>query len=115
VSVLKRKGFVAKVEFDGQDEIFVGTVLGIDDVIGFHGDSVDMLKKAFRIALDDYVATCRKLGRAPQRSHSGELRIRIAAKTHLAAAVAAQARGMSLNGWIEEAMRRMARVDVGEG
>lgn len=114
MSVLRRRGYVAKVEFDGRDRVFVGRVLGIDDVVGFHGDSVDLLTKAFAIALDDYRAACRAFGRPAQRSHSGELRLRMAPRTHAKAVMAAEARGMSLNAWIEEAMRRTARLDLGE-
>lgn len=114
MTVLRRQGYVAKVEFSGHDQMLVGRVLGIDDVVGFHGDSVDALKKAFAIALDDYRLACRSLGRAAQRSHSGALRLRMSPRTHARAAMAAEARGMSLNAWIEEAMRRTARLDLGE-
>ena len=114
MTVLRRQGYVAKVEFDARDQLFVGRVLGIDDVVGFHGASVDLLVKGFALALDDYRAACAVFGRKPQRSHSGELRLRMSPRTHARAAMAAEARGMSLNGWIEEAMRRTARVDLGE-
>ena len=113
MNVLRRRGYVAKVEFDGHDRVLVGRVLGIDDVVGFHGDSVAILDKAFAIALDDYQAACAALGRPAQRSHSGELRLRMSTKTHRVAAMAAEARGMSLNGWIEEAIRRTGRLDLG--
>ncbi len=62
MNVLRRRGYVARVEFDGRDRVLVGRVLGIDDVVGFHADSVAMLEKAFAIALDDYEAACRRWG-----------------------------------------------------
>ena len=33
---LSYKGYVARVEFDGEDEIFVGHIAGVADVVGFH-------------------------------------------------------------------------------
>ncbi len=114
MNVLRRQGYAAMVEFDARDRVLVGRVLGIDDVVTFHGESVGMLEKAFAIALDDYRAACRALGRGAQRSHSGKLQLRMAPRTHRIAAMAAEARGMSLNAWIEEAMRRTGRLDLGE-
>jgi predicted HicB family RNase H-like nuclease len=114
MNILRREGYVAKIEFDGRDEILVGTVLGIDDVIGFHGHNVDMLKLAFGIAIREYRQTCGVLKRKPQRSHSGKVLLRILPAVHARGVMAAELRGMSLNGWIEEAMRRAAKVDLGE-
>ena len=113
MNVLRRRGYAAKVEFDGRDRILVGRVLGIDDVVTFHGDSAMRVEQAFGIALADYEAACAALERRAQRSHSGELRLRMSPRTHRIAAMAAEARGMSLNAWIEEAMRRTGRLDLG--
>ena len=49
------KGYLARVEFDAEDELFVGHIANIDDVIGFHADSVAGLKSAFHEAVDDYL------------------------------------------------------------
>lgn len=49
------------------DEIFTGKLAGIDDVIGFHSESVAELKTAFFEAPDDYLETCKKLGRKSQK------------------------------------------------
>ena len=113
MNVLRRRGYVARVEFDGRDRVLVGRVLGTRDVVGFHADSVAILEKAFGIALDDYEAACATLGRQAQRSHSGELRLRMSPRTHRIAAMAAEACGMSLNAWTREAMRRTGRLDLG--
>ena len=67
MTVLRRQGYVAKVEFDGRDQVFVGRVLEIDDVAGFRGASVDLLSYGFAIALDDYRAAKRRSGRMPRR------------------------------------------------
>lgn len=60
------------------DGCFVGHIDGIRDVIGFHGESVAELRAAFEEAVDDYLATCKKLGQAPNKPYSGQFRLRLA-------------------------------------
>jgi predicted HicB family RNase H-like nuclease len=64
-------GFAAKVEYSERDGCIIGHVAGIRDVIGFHGESVAELRAAFEEAVDDYLATCKKLERAPNKPYSG--------------------------------------------
>ena len=49
------------------DGLFIGHIAGIQDVIGFHGESVSELRQLFHEAVDDYLETCRKRGRAPMK------------------------------------------------
>ena len=65
MSIVSYKGYMARVEFDAEDELFVGRIANIDDIIGFHAESVKGLKKAFHEAVDDYLSTCAKAGKAP--------------------------------------------------
>ena len=51
MKAMNYKGYFAKVEFDPEDHIFVGHIIGIQDVIGFHGESVKELEAAFKEAL----------------------------------------------------------------
>ena len=67
MSSLSYRGYEARVEFDGEDEIFVGHVAGVDDVVGFHADTVEGLKPAFCEAVDDYLAACERVGKPPER------------------------------------------------
>ena len=102
-------GYSARIEYDAADEIFHGRILGINDVVGFHADSVEGLKAAFAEAVDDYVDTCRALGRKPDKAYSGRVMFRVAPEVHADAAMAAEASGMSLNEWAEHALRAAAR------
>ena len=65
------KGYAARIEYDDEDGIFVGRLAGIRDGVGFHADSVEELRAAFQEAVDDYVETCTKIGKEPQRAYSG--------------------------------------------
>lgn len=71
------KGYAARIEYSDEDACFIGHIAGIKDVIGFHADSVNELKRAFHEIVDDYLVTCEQLGRAPQNSYSGKLMLRV--------------------------------------
>ncbi|NML76898.1 type II toxin-antitoxin system HicB family antitoxin [Rhizobium sp. S-51] len=108
MNVMHYKGFSARIEFDAEDEIFFGNIAGLDDVVGFHGESVNQLKQAFHDAADDYIETCRKLGREPHKSYSGKMMFRVDPDVHARAARAAELSGKSLNQWAEEALSKAA-------
>lgn len=103
---LSYKKYAASVHFDAEDEIFVGRLLGINDVVGFHADTVEGLKTAFREAVDDYLETCRKLGKVPEKAYSGNVMLRIRPEVHAAAARMAEANGQSLNQWSEGVLEK---------
>ena len=103
-------GYAARIEFDPDDEIFFGKIAGIRDSVSFHADTVADLKAAFHEAVDDYVATCEKVGKAPQKPYSGNLMLRVDPAVHSAAAVAAELAGKSLNEWSEEVIKRAAEA-----
>lgn len=104
------KGYAARIQFDAEDEIFAGRIAGINDVIGFHADTVAGLTTAFHEAVDDYLETCRKIGKAPQKVHSGRLMLRVSPEVHTAAVRAAEVAGESLNAWAEIALKDAAKA-----
>lgn len=106
MNTMLHKGFAARVEYSEEDGCFVGHVAGIRDVIGFHGESVSELRAAFEEAVDDYLATCEKLGRAPNHPYSGQFRLRLAPELHARAAMAAETQGKSLNAWVSEVIEK---------
>lgn len=111
MNTMTHKGYTARVAYDSDDELFTGRIAGIDDVIGFHGASVAELKAAFVDAVEDYIETCKKLGRKPQKTYSGQFVVRVAPDIHARAAIAAKAEGKSLNVWVSEAIAaRQAHV-----
>nr|WP_105405152.1 HicB family protein [Neorhizobium sp. T7_12] len=54
MNLRKYKGHYAVIEFDAEDEIFVGHIAGIADLVGFHAET------AFHEAVDDYVGILAK-------------------------------------------------------
>ncbi|MDD5385121.1 MAG: type II toxin-antitoxin system HicB family antitoxin [Gallionella sp.] len=108
MNTMTYKGYAARIEYSDEDTCFIGHIAGITDVIGFHADNVPELRAAFEEAVEDYLATCAKLGRAAQKPASGRLMLRIPPEVHTAALVAAQVSGQSLNQWATQALRRAA-------
>jgi predicted HicB family RNase H-like nuclease len=106
-NVLEYKGYKARVEFDGDDGCFIGHVVGINDVVGFHGTSVDEIKAAFAEAVDDYVATCAAVGKQPERTYSGAVMFRVSPEIHASFAQIAELQGKSLNQLGEEVMKQI--------
>ena len=77
MNMMKYKGYVARIEYDEEDRIFIGHLAGIKDIIGFHGTTVDELEDAFHESVDDYMAISEKTGRPVQKPYSGELMLRL--------------------------------------
>lgn len=102
------KGYAARIDYDDEDGIFHGRIAGIRDVVGFHADTVDVLRAAFHEAVDDYVETCARIGKDPQKAYSGQVMFRISPEVHRKAALAAELTGKSLNQWAEEVLGRAA-------
>jgi len=109
-NTLTYRGYTACIEFDPDDNILVGRVLDIDDIISFHGESVAAFKAAFHEAIDDYVAACEKLGQSPEKPASGRLMLRVSPAVHAAALKAAAHTGQSLNRWAEGVLRQAAHA-----
>lgn len=107
-NVMIYKGYNARVDYDAEDEIFFGRIAGIADGVGFHGQSVAELKTAFHEAVDDYLETCRKIGKPPEKPYSGKMMFRVDPETHRRAAIAAELSGKSLNQWAEDVLAKAA-------
>ena len=69
VNTMSYQGYLACVEFDSRDNIFVGHVLGLADRINFHGETVAELTSDFHKAADHYLADCKNMGRQPATHH----------------------------------------------
>ncbi len=98
------KGYFARVEYDEDDEVFTGRLLGIRDVVSFHAQTVAGLKEALAEAVDDYLETCAKVGKTPEKAYSGNLMFRVPPEVHAGAALAAERAGKSLNQWAAEVL-----------
>ena len=110
MNTMTYKGFAARVEYSEDDACFVGHIAGIRDVVGFHGESVAELRAAFIDSVDDYLETCKRLGREPNHPFSGQFRLRLPPELHARAALAAETQGKSLNAWVADVIERNVSI-----
>ena len=110
MNTMTYRGYAARIEYSDEDHCLVSHIAGIKDGVGFHGESVTELRTAFEEAVDDYLQSCEKLNRGPQKPYSGKLMLRVPPEVHAAVAVAAQVSGRSINQWATEAFTRAVRA-----
>lgn len=108
MNTMTLKGYTARIEFDERDNLFVGRVLGIRDIVSFHGETVADLRAEFGSAINDYLDDCRERGIHPEKPASGKLLLRVPPELHGRALIAAHAAGQSLNQWATEVLRQAA-------
>ncbi len=99
---LTYKGFTAKIEFSADDNVFFGRLIGLKDIVGFHGETVEELKDAMRQSVDFYIETCERDGKKSKKSYSGKVLFRLPDKLHAEIAEAATREGKSINEWGRE-------------
>jgi predicted HicB family RNase H-like nuclease len=102
MNTMEYKGFTARIDYDGEDEVFVGRLLGLRAIVSFHADTVAKLKREMHVAVDEYVASCDRRGETPEKPLSGNVPLRMPPEVHGRAAVLAQASGKSLNQLIND-------------
>lgn len=103
--MMEYKGYIGKVEFDDEAEIFHGEIINTRDVITFQGESVAELTAAFHGSVDDYLAFCKERGESPEKPYSGQFVTRISPELHRQVNVAAVVSGKSLNAWVTEQLQ----------
>jgi predicted HicB family RNase H-like nuclease len=103
---MKYKDYIGTIEPDIDSGVLFGRVIGIRDVITFQGDTVPELLEAFHDSVDDYLAFCKERGEGPEKPYSGKFVLRLDPRLHRKLAIAAEARGLSLNDLVKGTLRR---------
>ena len=107
-NTMRYKGYSAIVQYSAEDGCLVGHIAGINDIVGFHGDSVEEMRKAFEEAVDFYLESCAKMGHEPGKPYSGRVTLRLPPELHARLAVQAEMEGSSLNHWMAAALDKAA-------
>ena len=108
--VMTYKGYIGSVRYSEEDEVFHGKIEAINDLIMFEGTNVKELKKSFHEAVDDYLETCKEMGREPQKPFKGSFNVRIPSNLHRMAAKKATMMGISLNQFVQKALEEKVAV-----
>ena len=101
---MEYKGYRARIYYDGDDDIFVGEVLGIRDSLNFHGYSLDECKAMFRQSIENYLDYCKEVGKEPDKEYRGMFNVRIAPELHRAAVKEAENQGITLNQFVSDSI-----------
>ncbi len=110
--MMQYKGYLARVAFDDENDLFHGEVLNTRDVITFQGQSVEELHRAFHDSIEDYLAFCVQRGEKPDPPYSGKFVVRRSPDQHRLAVLAAQQAEKSLNAWVAERINRDAKQEL---
>jgi predicted HicB family RNase H-like nuclease len=103
---MEYRGYHTRVDYDADEDSFVGEVLGIKDLIVFSGESIEEFRKAFHESVDSYLDMCERHGKKPDKEYSGQFVFRAAPEIHRQLAITAEKQGVSLNTLIIEACKR---------
>ena len=109
-STMEYKGYIGSVEFSEEDGVFFGKAMGIRALLSYEGENAHDLVEDFHNAVDNYLETCAAEGIEPERAYKGSFNIRISPELHKQAALAAAARQMSLNSFVESSIAQAARA-----
>lgn len=103
--MLEYKGYIGKVDFDDDAEIFHGEIINLRDVITFQGQSVTELRKAFKDSIDDYLEFCAERNESPEKPLSGNFTLRLDPELHRKIYLQARILNKSLNSWVTEILK----------
>ena len=102
--MMEYNGYHAQIEYDADDEIFVGKVYGITDSLNFHGTSVSELEEMFHQSIDNYLAMCAEVGKTPDKEFKGSFNVRISPELHRETSIQAAEEGITLNQYVLRAL-----------
>jgi predicted HicB family RNase H-like nuclease len=103
---MEYKGYLGSVEFSEESGVLYGKVLGVRALISYEGASVEALRSDFHGAVDQYLSMCQETGRTPERAYKGSFNVRVSPELHRQAALYASDHQMSLNSFVESALRQ---------
>lgn len=110
-NLIKYKEYHAKIEYSAEDQTFFGRIIGINDTIVFEGETPQELEKMFHDTVDDYLRMCEEHGKEPDKEYKGSFNVRIPPELHKRVALEAEARGISLNQFITDAVKHEAEEE----
>lgn len=105
---MQYNGYLARIVFDEESNIFHGEVINIRDIVTFQGKSVDELKKAFEVSIEDYLDFCAERKEEPDKPFSGRFTIRLSPEQHRKVIIAAEKAGKDLDLWIADVLSNSA-------
>jgi len=98
------KNYVGSAEIDIEAGVCTGKILFINDLVTYQAESPRQLQAEFEAAVDDYLETCKLVGKDPEKAFSGVFNVRVSPEDHRRATVASVQENKSLNAIMAEAL-----------
>lgn len=115
INSLSYDGFTANIHYSPSDEVFFGKLIGVNDLVTFEGTSVEELKHGMKEAVDDYIETCKALGKSPEKSYKGVFNVRVSSDLHKKIALLASQYDVTLNDFVKSVLQyASAHKDLGD-
>jgi len=105
-NTIEYNGYLATVEYSSEDKCFFGKLEMIDDLVTFEASTADELENNFHNAVDEYLFTCKEIGREPLKTYKGVFNVRIEPSLHKKVYQEALKAGMSLNAFIAQTLKK---------
>lgn len=83
MKTMTHRGYTAEIIYSDEDECFVGHVVNIDDIVGFHGDTDEELRVAFEDVVDLYIKVKNQPENPPQKHFAWRFLSRLRQAFHL--------------------------------
>jgi predicted HicB family RNase H-like nuclease len=105
-NTIEYKGYIGSIEYSPEDKCFFGKLEMIDDLVTFEAENAKELETNFRDAVDEYLETCKVLGREPQKVYKGVFNVRIEPYLHKKVYKEALKAGISLNSFVKQVLAK---------
>jgi predicted HicB family RNase H-like nuclease len=109
-NTIEYKGYIGSIEYSSEDKCFFGKLEMIDDLVTFEATTALELEENFHAVVEEYLATCKALGREPQKVYKGVFNVRIEPELHKRVYQEALRSGVSLNSYVRLALSRSVGV-----
>ena len=111
---LEYKGYTGSIEYNKEDDLLFGKVLGIRGLISYEGKTGKELEDDFKDVINDYLNECEQGNIVPESPFKGSFNVRITAGLHKKAALLAMEEKVSLNNFVSESIKEKIAREMGE-
>lgn len=102
--VFEYNGYSGSIQTSLEDRCLFGKILFINDLVTYEAETITDLESEFIAAVDDYLLTCKEMGKDAQRPFKGSFNVRITPELHRKAALEAIKEEISLNELVDKAI-----------
>lgn len=108
--LMQYKNYYGSIEASPEDGCLFGKLEFIAPLVSYEAQTVPALVAAFQSAVDDFLITCERLGKAPDTPCKGSFNVRVGHALHMQAVIAAREAGVSLNDFARRAIEQQLSV-----